>query len=52
MSAERVASGRNLNISLGMLSGPGALPVPSELIVLSNVCRVIISARVKEGSLL
>jgi hypothetical protein len=35
---------------LGIPSGPGALPVPSELIVLSNVSRVIMSARVREGS--
>jgi hypothetical protein len=29
--AERVAGGRNLMISLGIPSGPGALPVPREL---------------------
>jgi hypothetical protein len=48
--AERVARGRNFIISLGMPSGPGASPVPSELIVLSNVSRVIMSASVKVES--
>ena len=48
--AERVAGGRNLIISLGIPSGPGALPVPSELRVLSNVSRVIMSASVSVGS--
>jgi hypothetical protein len=48
--AERVASGKNLIISLGIPSGPGALPMPSELRVLLNVSRVIMSARVREGS--
>jgi hypothetical protein len=47
--AERVAGGRSLMISLGIPSGLGALPVPSEVIVLSNVSRVIMSARVREG---
>jgi hypothetical protein len=37
-------------ISLGMPSGPGALPVPSELTVLSKVLRFVMSARVTEGS--
>jgi hypothetical protein len=35
---------------LGIQSGPGALLVPSELRVLSNVSLVIMSARVREGS--
>jgi hypothetical protein len=48
--AERVALGSNFVISLGMPSGPGALPVPSELTFLSNVSRAIMSARVREGS--
>jgi hypothetical protein len=37
-SVERVASGKNLFISLGMISGPGA----GEWTVLSKVSRVII----------
>jgi hypothetical protein len=48
--AERVAGGKNLIISLGIPSGPGALHVPNELRLLSNVSRVIRSARVREGS--
>jgi hypothetical protein len=37
-------------ISLGMPFGPGVLQVPSELTVLSNVSRVIMSAKVRKGS--
>jgi hypothetical protein len=37
-------------ISIGIPSGPGALPVPSELIVSSNVSRVLMSASVRVGS--
>jgi hypothetical protein len=37
-------------ISLGITSGPGALPVPSELIVLPNLSRVNMSASVREVS--
>jgi hypothetical protein len=37
-------------ISLGIPSGLGALPVPSELIVLANVSRVIMSASVRVES--
>jgi hypothetical protein len=37
--------------SLGMPSGPGALPVPSEFIVLSNVSRFIIVDVLVFGSL-
>jgi hypothetical protein len=48
--AERVARGRNFMISLGIPSGPGALPVPREIIFLSNVTQVIMSARVREVS--
>jgi hypothetical protein len=48
--AERVARGRSFMISLGIPSGPGALPVSSEFIVLSNLSRVIMSARVREVS--
>jgi hypothetical protein len=48
--AERVARGRNFMISLGIPFAPGALPMPSELIVLSNVAMVIMSARVMEVS--
>jgi hypothetical protein len=36
-------------ISLGIPYGPGALPVPSEFIVLSDVSRVIMSAIVSRG---
>jgi hypothetical protein len=42
--------GEGFFFSLGIPSGPGALPVPSELIVLSNVSRVMMSARVREVS--
>jgi hypothetical protein len=48
--AERVALRRNFMISLGIPSWPGGLPVPSGLTILSNVSRVIMSARVREGS--
>jgi hypothetical protein len=48
--AERVAGHKNLIFSLGMPSGQGALPRPRELRVLSNVSRVIMSARVREGT--
>jgi hypothetical protein len=48
--AERVARGRNVMISLRIPSGPEVLPVPSELIVLSNVSRVIMSASMKVES--
>jgi hypothetical protein len=48
--AERVVRGRNFMISVGIPFGPGALPVPSELIVLSNVSRVIMSASVRVES--
>jgi hypothetical protein len=37
-------------ISLGIPYGPGALPILSGLIVLSNVLRVVMSARVREES--
>jgi hypothetical protein len=37
-------------ISLGIPSGPGALHVPSEIIVSSNVSWVIMSASVRVGS--
>jgi hypothetical protein len=49
-SAERVARGRNFMISLGIPSGPGALPVPSELSVSSNASRVVMSASVRVES--
>jgi hypothetical protein len=48
--AERVALGRNFMISLGIPFESGALHLPSELTVISNVSRVIMSARVREGS--
>jgi hypothetical protein len=47
---EEGGAGRRSRVSLGIPSGPGALPVPRELRVLSKVWRVIMSARVREGS--
>jgi hypothetical protein len=49
---KRSERGRNCMTSLGIPFGPGALPVPmpSEIIVLSNAYRVIMSASVRVKS--